>query len=375
MTHVNSRSLRLLHVAPLAPPVTGIGVSFQHFIASSPLAAHANWVINSAGHPARSPGTKRPTPRRILRHVWLTARVMRAAREKRVDVVHLHGSSHDLSFIANGVSVAAARLVGAHTVWHLHEDLSVVLFPGRGALTRVTFASLMRAPSTLALLTEKDGVIARSFVPEHKLAIIPPTCSPEMLSIPLVRSCGSRSLRVLFVGWLSEAKGIFDLLRVAQLARDRIAGLEFWVVGIARSDNEARSVKAFIDQHNLHSVVKLGGLVTGAAKLRMFADAHLLFVPTHWDAFPVTVLEAMSAGLPVVGTHVGGLPLMLDGCGARLAPVGDVERMVEHLVELADHPERRVQMGAANRQRFVDHYHPDHVGQLAVELYRRLATK
>ena len=373
MRHTSSRSLRLLHVAPLPPPVTGIGVSFQHFIASAPLAAHANWVINSAGRPARSSGAKRPTPRRILRHVWLTARVMRVAREQHVDVVHLHGSSHDLSFIANGACVAATSLVGARTVWHLHEDLSVVQFPGHGALTRATFATLARAPSTLALLTEKDGMIARRYVPEHRLAVIPPTCSPEMLSIPLARARGS--LRVLFVGWLSAAKGIFDLLRVAHLARRQIAGLEFSVLGIARSEAESRSVQTFIDQHNLGSVVKLCGLVTGTDKQRMFADSHLFFLPTRWDAFPVTLLEAMSAGLPVVGTRVGGLPLMLeDGRGARLARVGDVETMVEHVVALAADPDLRLQMGRANRQRFLDQYHPDRVGQRAVDVYRRLAT-
>jgi len=224
MTRPNMHSLRLLHVAPLPPPVTGIGVSFGHFLASSPLAAQTNWVINSTGQPARSSATKRPTPRRILRHLRLTAQVVRTARAKRVDVVHLHGSSHDLSFVANGISVAAASLTGAHTVWHLHEDLSVVQFPGRSARTRAVFAALGRAPSALALLTDKDGAIARKFVPERKLVVIPPTCSPEMLSIPLARSNDS-VLRILFVGWVSEAKGIFDLLRVAHLARDRIPGV------------------------------------------------------------------------------------------------------------------------------------------------------
>jgi glycosyltransferase involved in cell wall biosynthesis len=134
-------------------------------------------------------------------------------------------------------------------------------------------------------------------------------------------------------------------------------------------------VQTFIDQHNLGSVVKLCGLVTGTDKQRMFADSHLFFLPTHWDAFPVTLLEAMSAGLPVVGTRVGGLPLMLeDGRGARLARVGDVETMVEHVVALAADPDLRLQMGRANRQRFLDQYHPDRVGQRAVDVYRRLAT-
>jgi glycosyltransferase involved in cell wall biosynthesis len=367
-------ALRILHVAPLPPPVSGIGVSFQHFVASAPLAQQRNWIISSSGTAATSARAKRPTPRRILRHARLTAQVVRVARQQRVDVVHLHGSSHDLSFLANGLSVAAAGLAGARTVWHLHEDLSVVQFPGRSALTRATFAGLMAAPDILALLTEKDTAIARQFVADRKLAAIPPTCSPEMLVLPVRRD--HTPVRVLFVGWLSEAKGIYDLLRTAAMVRDAGSGPipEFWLAGTARSEDQARSVRACIEELRLQSVVKLCGVVAGAEKRRVFSESHVLFMPTHLDAFPVTVLEAMAAGLPVVATNVGGLPLMLEnGRGAYLSLVGDVASMAEHVQELAANPARRVAMGEANRQRFLERYHPDRVGQLAVDVYERLA--
>jgi glycosyltransferase involved in cell wall biosynthesis len=369
----DSQRLRVLHVAPLPPPWTGIGVSFEQFIRSAPLARQANWVINSAGAAATSSRAKRPTLRRIVRHARLTAHIVDQARRHRVDVVHLHGSSHDLSFVANGLSLAAAGMMGARTVWHLHEDLKVVQFPGRGVLTRATFAGLTRLSSVLAVLTDKDRLTAESYVPAHRVAVIPPTCSPEMVTLPLERA--ANTFNVLFVGWLSEAKGIFDLIRVATLLRQRSAYIRFEVVGVSRSSEQTRQLAEVITQHHLQSVISLRGLMTGPNKYRMFADSHVLFTPTHWDAFPVTVLEAMSAGLPVVGTRVGGLPLMLEeGAGARLSPVGDVCSMADHLLEFAGDPDLRRRMGAANRQRFVQRYHPDRVGQTAVNLYERLTA-
>jgi glycosyltransferase involved in cell wall biosynthesis len=366
-----SKPLRLLHVAPLPPPWSGIGVSFQHFIASAPLRAQSNWVINSTGSAARSARQKLPTPRRIARHARLTAQIIRIARERRVQLVHLHGSSHDLSFVANGLTLASLRMLGVQTVWQLHDDLAIVLFPGRSWLTQRTFAGLAPAGSKLLVLTDKDRAVGARFAADHRVSVLPPTCSTEMLSIPLDR--GDHPPRVLYVGWLSEAKGIYDLLRVAALVRNRVKHVQFDVLGVARSEEQAREVRKYIASNDLSETVKLAGLMTGSEKRARFAAAHVLFTPTHQDAFPVSVLEAMSAGLPVVGTHVGGLPFMLEeGSGARLLPVGAVEAMADHLVELLVDRDVRRRMGAANRERFLGQFHPDQTGAAAVKLYQML---
>jgi glycosyltransferase involved in cell wall biosynthesis len=151
--------------------------------------------------------------------------------------------------------------------------------------------------------------------------------------------------------------------------------VHFEVLGVARSEEQARKLQSFVTKHDLEECVHLHGLMTGDAKRSMFAAADVFFTPTHQDAFPVTVLEAMSAGLPVVAARVGGLPVMLEeGSGARFATIGDVGAMTNHLCELLDDAWLRHRMGTANRERFVGRYHPDRVGAMAVDLYRSLAA-
>lgn len=371
-----SSGLRLLHVGPLPPPWSGMGVSFQHFLTSTPVGAQANWVINTSrgvlpGNPGRP---KIPTPGRIMRHARLAIQVMQTTRQHGVHVVHLHGSSHDLSFLGNWLSVVGARLAGARIVWHLHEDLQVVQFPGRGFSTRTIFSALMLATDALAVLTDKDRRVANALVAPHKVVVLPATCSPEMVTLPLDRVDGN--IRVLYVGWLTQAKGIYDLLRVALAVCEYVPGITFYALGTGMSSEETDSVHTFVEQHNLQSQVKLCGVVTGEAKRKIFAEAHLLFMPTHWDAFPVAVLEAMAAGLPVLGTNAGGLPFMLEnGRGAFLAKVGDIAQMTDYLVKLAGDRGLRLDMGRANRERFLAFYHPDKVGQAAVDLYMRLVHR
>lgn len=368
-----SSRLRLLEIGPLPPPWSGIGVSLQHLVASAPLRSQQTWVLDTSpralpGNPGRP---KLPTPRRSVRHARLAGRVAGLVRRHRIDVVHLHGSSHDLSLFGNALSVLAARLTGARTVWQLHEDLSVVPFPGRKPLNQALFSTLMRVPDALALLSTKDWALASKYLPPQRLAVVPPTCSPDLAELPLRRRGGV--LSVLYVGWLTRAKGIYDLLQVALALRDSSPRVTFYVLGTGMTDQETAAVHAFVARHRLETEVRLCGVVTGDAKRALFASAHLLFLPTHWDAFPVTVLEAMAAGLPVLATRVGGVPLMVkEGCGGLLTEVGDVARMAELLRQLSTDEERRGAMGRANRRRFLAQYHPDAVGGVALDLYRRL---
>jgi glycosyltransferase involved in cell wall biosynthesis len=287
----------------------------------------------------------------------------------------LHGSSHDLSLFGNALSIAAARSVGARTVWHLHEDLGVVTYPGRRPATQRAFAGVMRLPDALAVLSERDRAVASAHVNPEKLVVLPPTCNPDLLEVPLARNRSGDGVSTLFVGWLTAAKGIFDLLDVAESLRDTRPRITFQVLGSGMSAEETAAVAAEVDRRGLRTLVSLRGVLIGEEKRRAFAEADVLFLPTHWDAFPVVVLEAMAAGLPVVSTRVGGVPrLVEDGQGGLLGQVGDARSLAAGLERLALAPDVRLQMGGFNRHRFRTLWHPDVVGQAALDLYYRLLT-
>src|SRR5262249_10940586 len=162
------------------------GVSLQQLVASEPLRRQELLVMDTSarGLPGDPRRAKRPTPGRLLRHASLAARTGRLIRERRVDVFHLHGSSHDLSLFANARSLASARAAGARTVWHLHEDLAVVPFPGRRRTTQSSFSAIMRLPHALAVLSEKDRRVASNFVDARRVAVLHETCSPELTALP-----------------------------------------------------------------------------------------------------------------------------------------------------------------------------------------------
>ena len=104
------------------------------------------------------------------------------------------------------------------------------------------------------------------------------------------------------------------------------------------------------------------GWVVGEEKELLLKRAWVFTLPSHWEAMPMAVLEAMAAGLPVVATRVGGVPAAVaDGESGILVEPRDPERLAEALVRLLRDSALRKAMGAAGRVRALEQFSADRV--------------
>jgi glycosyltransferase involved in cell wall biosynthesis len=149
-------------------------------------------------------------------------------------------------------------------------------------------------------------------------------------------------MRVLFVGNDVGRKGLPTLIEAVgalgalgdEAVLDVVSGDEF-------------ETRDFVRVHR--------GVTAGSERLReLYSEADVFALPTHADAVPWAVLEAMAAGLPVVASAVGAIPEMLGESGETVPP-GDTEALSAALRRLAD-PERRRRLGEAARERVHENY-------------------
>lgn len=143
------------------------------------------------------------------------------------------------------------------------------------------------------------------------------------------------------VGMLSRhdpVKGIDLAIRViAQLGE----GYRLVVVG---DGAERPNLEALVTELGVNDRVELRGWDDRARHLLGTFDVYLL--PSRLEAFPITVMEAMQAGVPVVATEVGSVrEAVEDGVTGYVVPVGDVAAMVAAIEQLANDPELRESMG------------------------------
>ena len=138
---------------------------------------------------------------------------------------------------------------------------------------------------------------------------------------------------------------------------------------------DTRAVAGHARALGIADALDFPGWVGGERKQALLERAALLVLPSHVENMPISVLEAMAAGDPVVATRIGAIPEMVEhGVTGLLVPPGDVPALAGALEELLADPARRERMGEAGRARAARHYSVDHVMPRLEAIYRESST-
>jgi glycosyltransferase involved in cell wall biosynthesis len=107
----------------------------------------------------------------------------------------------------------------------------------------------------------------------------------------------------------------------------------------------------------------------------ILAGAQIFVLSSHWEGFPISILEAMRAGLPVVATDVGGVSeAVIDGETGFVTPPRDAEALGNAVQQLLSDPESRDSMGKKGRQRFVEHFGKEQMLAKTAKVYADLVN-
>jgi len=124
----------------------------------------------------------------------------------------------------------------------------------------------------------------------------------------------------------------------------------------------------------LERYVHLVGYEPNAAAF--FPRADVVVQASRQDALPLTIAEAMAAGVPAVVSDAGGLPeLVQNGVTGLVVPAGDVEALETALADLLGHPQKRLQMGKEARRRYEQYFTVERFAAATLSVYRELVSE
>ena len=305
---------------------------------------------------AHGPGPVREAARRAgarflpLRHVRRAINPWRDAlglieliglfRRERPDIVHMNSSK---AGVLGRLAAAAVRVpIRIFTVhgWAFaaHSGLKSFLY---------LWADRIVSPITTAIICVSDrerhsGLAARTCRAERTVVI---RNAIDVAAAPPARHEAGVRPRLISVGRLSPPKDFRTLVR--SLAAVDSRSFEALIVG---EGPDRRELEAEIGRLRLDRTVRLTGERTDVREL--LATAHLFVLASISEGLPLSVLEAMAAGLPVVASAVGGLPeLVVDGETGLLVPPRDSKALATAVSQLLDNGELRRRFGAAGRSR------------------------
>jgi len=223
----------------------------------------------------------------------------------------------------------------------------VLIFPRGGELIKQATGSKIRLMLAKTLLKGSNVFLAqglkwRDFAvndmgfDESKVYVIPNwTATDLQLDIGQRREYKQHKnkLKILFVGWLEEFKGVFELLTVCKMLSDKGVDFELTLAGRGHAEKDA---KEFVKNNNLESIVIFAGWVKGESLDELYASNDIFVLPSWEEGMPNAMIEAMAAGLAVIVTTVGMIPDFLeDGQNAILIPprdVGSLERAMKKVI-------------------------------------------
>jgi glycosyltransferase involved in cell wall biosynthesis len=173
---------------------------------------------------------------------------------------------------------------------------------------------------------------------------------PEIAAKYFAQPGISKKVRLIMVARFSPPKDYKLLLEA--LSRMKGSAWEALFVGDGPHLNWS---KEYAQKLGLTEKVKFLGSCPDVAGL--LAKAHIFVLTSNWEGFPLTILEAMRAGLPVVASDVGGVKeSIVDEQTGFLVPRGNAEVLKERLQILIDNPDLRVQMGQRGQERFKNNF-------------------
>ena len=283
-------------------------------------------------------------------------------------VLHVHASSR-ASFWRKCMFMVPALWMRRPVVVHLHGSEFMEFYEQECIALQKAIIRYVLDHCTKIL------VLSQSW--RRSLAGITRNASIEVLLNPAVRreacapSGGRQDHALLFLGRLGRRKGIYVLLTALVAVRERYPD----VVLVCGGDGDLEEVRATAAKLGLHESVRILGWVKGSAKDALLESASVYVLPSFAEGVPMSVLEAMAAGLPVISTAVGGIPeVITHGTEGLLVPSGDPIALSEAICRLLGNAELREQMGQSGRARFQLEFSIESVLENLESVYRSLGV-
>ncbi|RPJ45362.1 MAG: N-acetyl-alpha-D-glucosaminyl L-malate synthase BshA [Candidatus Latescibacterota bacterium] len=299
----------------------------------------------------------------------LAVRIAEVVRKENLDLFHVHYAiPHATSaFLAN--QILGERRVKVVTTLH---GTDITLVGAEESFLEITKFSIEQCDAVTAVsafLARETRVKLRV---EKPIDVIPNFVDPAIFdggtdaTLRQRLDLGDRPT-LIHISNFRKVKNVRDVVRLFARVRKDVDA-ELLLIG----DGPER-VPCLILAEELGVEKRIHFLGNRVAVHRILPLADILLLPSTVESFGLVALEAMACGVPVIGYDGGGLPeVVRSGTDGLLAPLGDLERMIEMTRELLQNPMRRKKMGEAARVRAATEFSTDKVTTEYENMYRRV---
>lgn len=411
---------KILFITPLPPPVHGSAMVSQYIKDSRLVQETFDCDFVNLSTSRRMDEIGKGGVKKLLRFVGAYLALLWKLLTRRYDLCYLAITCHDKGFLKDAPFVLLCKLFGRRVMIHQHnKGMSgcVDRWPYRWLLplvyrnTTVMLLSWRLYPDIERVVKREQVVVCANGIPKvtinderltlnedshpegntelstlnakQELSHTDSTdytesisCQRELDTITQNTPCCARvglpdgnskpstlnskpekEARLLFLSNLIPSKGVYVLLDACRMLRERGVPFACDFVGGETKEIDRAAFENAVHERALEGMVCYQGPKYGEEKERYWQKADVFVQPTYEDCFPLTIVEAMQHGKPVVSTDEGAVPdLVKDGVNGFVCPRQDAHALADALERLITDPALRRQMGEAGYARYKELY-------------------
>lgn len=360
---------RITVISQLPPPVHGVTVVTRALLhALQEAGASVGFVDRRFSRTVAEVGHFKLRKVTALGSYWF--RYLREVIWNRPDAVILFGTTRKLSFLTDLGVILISRVLRIPLVNYVHSIGYRGLAKQRFYKPLVRYA-LGSFDATVCLGPTLTQDVDQWTRPSTTQTICNATDLQESSRIETRR-------QLLFMSNLIPEKGVEAFLQLAVELSLRYADLTCVLAGAILDERDHAKQVSRLRALGLHERIRFAGVVTGDSKKQLLSESTALIFPSQYplEAQPLTIIEAMSFGLPVVAFDTGGIrDLVQHGATGCLVEAGDIDALIHHTEAVLTNPTMR----ASFRREALRHHasaHSPHVYRESwVQLLGQLTSK
>ena len=255
------------------------------------------------------------------------------------DIVHIH-SSFGPSFFRKIPFIYMASWAKIPIINHIHgAEFDEFYLHANDKKKRLIKKTYLKCTKLIALSQEWKENLSL-IVPEDKIEIIE---NYSMVNYPAFDEKIKRKSNntVLFLGELGKRKGCYDIAQTALTVSQKIPNVKFILAGSGTPEDEGNIKKSFMDL-KIQDLVEFTGWVRDKEKDELLRKSDIFFLPSYNEGMPMSILDAMGYGLPIVSTNVGGIPkIVKNEENGYTVKAGDIDGFANAIISILSDDEKR----------------------------------
>lgn len=282
--------------------------------------------------------------------------------KKRPKIVYIPICQTRIGFLRDAFYILVTKLFRAKIIVHLHGSYFRKLYEESNILFKLLVKYSLKLISRAIVLADCLRYIFEGLIPSDKISVVHNGIDDPYKDRLEKKSYESANpIKILYLSNLMKEKGYVDVLRAIPDVIKENPQVKFFFAGEYWRQDDKTFAQKFIKKNRLEPYIKHLGAISGQEKYDLLFDSDIFVFPSYNEGMPFVIIEAMSAGLPIISTNVGAIKeMVIDGENGFIVEKQNPQQIAEKIIYFIKNPEIRKQMGLKSRERFLKYYTKEH---------------